>query len=381
MSVNVRIELDQDSQRPWYTNYETVKGSVVLTLKSCAEVSSVTVRLFGLSTTSLTRIDDNGQKFTDHVQETCLLLDNEAQLFPPSEQGFNEKYSLRAGIHNWPFEFEIPSCANNGGVRASMPPSLSDMDPDVASIKYSLKAMVNHSSPFRMISAGNLHHTSFVMPIVILPSDGTTLDLLPTYGISHAQNSRVSSNSRTMSGLLSRLVNTIAHDRVPICSGVGIFTIKSELLLTPDLPFSCTIEADAPFSENLVVSRLSIGLLAKTHIRARNIEETDEKVTMLFERDGLHLGKGNLTSQLQKEKFVIPDSTPPTFSAANLKREYRLLVKLKWTHQPASALTHKTFLSKKVWVRSGIYALPNYETGEIERASRLFPQSKGYYAS
>lgn len=338
------------------------------------------IRLFGLSTTSLTRIDDNGQKFTDQVKETCMVLDKEAQLFPPSEPGYNEKYSLRAGTHSWPFELEIPSCSNSMGLRA-IPPSLSDVDPDIASVKYNLKATVNHASSFRMIGGGTTNNTSFMMPIVFLPSDGTALDLLPTYGISYSHRSRVSSSSKTMSGLLSRLVNTIAHDRIPICQGVGTFTVKSELLLTPDLPFSCNVEADAPLNENLVVSRLSIALLARTHIRAKNIEEIDEKVIMLFEKDGLELGKGSLTDQLQKEKLVVPDSTPPTFSAANLRREYRLVVKLKWTHQPVSALTHKTVLSKKVWVRSGIYALPNYETGEIERASRHFPQSKSYRAS
>lgn len=370
------IRLEVEDVKSWYSSNDTIRGRVHLDLRTSIELTGISVSLVGMCQVALTRIDDVGQKFLDHAEETVLFLKMRQQVFPPPGQDMAPKYALRAGAHVWPFEFEFPWLVP--GTDYKLPPSISDLDPDVALIRYFLKAETD-CSPLTTLKFPSIGSACF--PIVLLSSDDQKeLESVPTYGVFQAQQSRVQSSSRTVGGLISRLVSTLAHDRSALCSNIAIFEISSELLLTPGLKFNLNINAKALKSdERICIYAVRVELVSRSYIRVKNLEQTKDDAVVLLDCSNLKLRTGDLLAQLKTSSLKIPDKVAPSFESRNLKRAYRLDVKIKWSHRPSSILVHKAQAGRLVWVRSGMYASPSYDTGEIVRPNREFPQAKWYY--
>lgn len=369
--MSLKIELKDEQS--WYSSYDTLQGKLDLDLKLSVEIARVTVSLIGLCRVNLTRVDDVGQKFLDHVEDEVYFLNLKSQVFPPAGQDMCSKYSLRTGSHSWPFQFEFPWLVPGSDYK--LPPSISDLDPEVASIQYYLKAEVERPPGIKHPILYSIRK-----PIIFLSNDDQKeLDSVSTYGVFQAQSSRVQSSSRSVGGLISRLVSTLVHDRSAICSNVATFEIKSDLLLTPNLKTSIGIAAKAlKPDERVTVSALRIELVSRTYLRAKNLEKIEDNCIVLFDKQNVKLGTGDLLAQSDFRSLIVPDSVPPSFEFPNMKRAYRLDVKIKWSHEPSSALVHKAQAGRLVWVRSGIFASPSYDTGEIIRPNRGFPQAKWY---
>ncbi|KNC23902.1 hypothetical protein FF38_04036, partial [Lucilia cuprina] len=237
--MSFRIELAPNSTE-WYTSNDKIKGQVILDSKTTVEILKIDITLRGITQVSLTRVDDKGQKFTDHVDETIVLLNKNVRLFPPADHVHADKYSLRPGTHKWDFEFEMPLSGEEEITDKNLlPPSLSDIDPEIGFTKYSLIAEIERSSILHLgMSKSSIEH-----PIVFLPGDNIDLEACPTYGVFNAMLSRVQTNPKSVSGLLARIVTTLAHDRAQTCQGIGSFEVSTELLLTPGLKFSFNLEA------------------------------------------------------------------------------------------------------------------------------------------
>ncbi|GMM49624.1 hypothetical protein DASB73_005820 [Starmerella bacillaris] len=370
------FKLEISDERPWYTNNDVVSGNVVLELKSSVEITKIVVSLVGVCKVSLSRVDDVGQKFLDHVEENLTFLNYSTQVFPPPGQDSGSKYALRAGTHSWPFEFEFPFEAPN--TNAILPPSLSDIDPDKAYIRYYLKAEMDKSS---MAAIKNPFLNDIFTAITFLPSDDQqVLDAVPTYGVFQAQTSRVQSNTKTVGGLFSRFLSSVAHDRSPTCNNIAAFEVSSELLFTPGLEFTIAVNAlDLLNDENICVYSLRIELVSRTYLRAKNLEETKDDIIVLFDRSNLKLRAGDLLSQLDNPSIKVPENVPPSFESPNIRRVYRLDIRLKWGHRPSSQQVHKAQTGRIAWVRSGMFGSPSYETGEVIRTERSYPQAKWYY--
>lgn len=374
--MTLRIELDPD-QYPWYTNQDRVKGTGILDLKSSVELNFVKVRLYGVSRTELTRIDDVGQKFTDNVEDVSTFLYAEQQLFPPKDQKYASKYALRAGLHSWPFEFDFPAIGTSGVMLYTLPPSLSDLDPDMASIRYFLEISCERATT--TLGPSTKKSRKY---LDFLPSDDSWIDKVPTYGAKASHMGRVISNVKSVSGLFSRLISTLAHDKAPNCVDTAEFTVRTELLLTPGQKFTWLLEGTnyQHNKEKIVVVGVKVLLMIYTYVRAKNVDENVVQSIVLLDKQQQSLSvPGDLTSQMHSSTLNIPETVPPTFTSANIKRHYKLVYKIKWSHEPGSALIHKTDLVRGVCIRSGISSLPNYDTGEVYRPSRNFPQAKWYY--
>lgn len=377
--MTLRIDLDAD-QNPWYTNQDILRGTGVLDLKSSLEINYVKVSLFGVCRTELTRIDDVGQKFTDNVEDFSTFLFVEKQLFPPKDQKYASKYALRAGNHSWPFEFDFPALGTSGVMLYTLPPSLSDLDPDMAAIRYYVEISCEKASTGSSILGASIKKSRKYLDF--LPSDDSWIDKVPTYGAKSTHCGRVISNVKSVSGLFSRLISTLAHDKAPNCIDVADFTVRTELLLTPGQKFTWLLEGANYHhcKEKVTVVGVKVILMSYTNVRAKNVDENVTQSILLLDKQQLSLKvPGDLTSQMGSPVLNIPESVPPTFTNANIKRHYKLLYKIKWSHEPGSALIHKTDLFQGVCIRSGISSLPNYDTGEVYRPSRNFPQAKWYY--
>jgi len=373
MVVSLNISLD-GQRGDWYTNHDRVKGTVSVGVTSSTEVTRIKVALIGISMTHVNRVYDVGQKFLDQVEERSVVLSMTNQLFPPPDKQFGSSYCLKPDTYSWPFDFEIPM-KTTGLQKTILPPSLSDVPKDVAYIRYYLNAVVDYSVPVLRIGNNSMSAESSI-PLVFLPTDPEDIETVSTYGVLHTSKSALIPKSK-LGGLISKLRTTFAHDMASTCTNAK-FTVRMELLLTPASKFSWFLEALPAAGQEMRVLGVKVVLKSYTHVRAKNLDETVENALVLLERRDLALAPGDVTAQMGSPVLIVPSVVPPTFRGPNVQREYRIEVRVYWSHT-SSNLMHKAVARKRVWIRSGMQALPNYETGESVRPNRDYPQHKWYY--
>lgn len=122
MGHELKVEIDT-SKGAVFTNFEVIKGNVVLTTTKAVTLSFIQVKIEGIATTQLT-IDENMQINTNNnrikvINDRHTLLYDTLIVFPPEnvrKVSLSKQYTLTAGTYSYPFEFRIPldsNCASN----------------------------------------------------------------------------------------------------------------------------------------------------------------------------------------------------------------------------------------------------------------------------
>lgn len=198
MPSEIRVEVDQSTNNGAFTNYDIIQGRVLLVVTDSISLTSIQVKLEGVSKTELLVSLENGKKVDKKiVQDTHKVLYETAVVFPPEnvrKVSQAKDFTLTAGNYSYPFSFTIPlnnSCSKILGVTNmilfnkksfdvvlnnnklnddslyhstnQLPPSFTK-DNDTASVKYFVKVTGARSSVFKV----NLRAFD---PFVFLPLD------------------------------------------------------------------------------------------------------------------------------------------------------------------------------------------------------------------
>ncbi|ODQ66405.1 hypothetical protein NADFUDRAFT_82235 [Nadsonia fulvescens var. elongata DSM 6958] len=203
-SNSVRIELDA-GQNDTFTSLDIIKGRVCFSIPSEETISSIQVKLEGISRTVLVVPKNNEVKkrqkdknATKNSIEMHRVLYQVSTVFPPKDirnVNTSQKYTLKSGNYEYPFQFRIPvnsSCSNSSGssyqpsggmfesfsftngslgyvrdaknhINTSLPPSFSGLG-ELASVRYFLKVTVRRSSMLKI----NFRN---YQPFIFLPID------------------------------------------------------------------------------------------------------------------------------------------------------------------------------------------------------------------
>ncbi|KAK4236476.1 hypothetical protein C8A03DRAFT_35612 [Achaetomium macrosporum] len=120
--MSIRIILDNPPE--FYTNLDTIRGQVVLTLARDEHVGTITVKLEGESRTALGVPPENPglgiarerRSAGDTVHENHKILYKVAQVFPEENAAAAQPpFVLNRGQHHFPFQFRFPfnnACSN-----------------------------------------------------------------------------------------------------------------------------------------------------------------------------------------------------------------------------------------------------------------------------
>lgn len=124
-NCTVNIEIDRSESGGTFTNYDTITGTVKLTVTGSISLNYIQVKLEGLSRTELSiPREPNGKKERKDkvLQDIHKVLYDTMIVFPPENvrQVSNAKeFSLTPGTYNYPFKFKIPlnnSCIKLQGI-------------------------------------------------------------------------------------------------------------------------------------------------------------------------------------------------------------------------------------------------------------------------
>lgn len=376
MSATCSVKID--SSEEWFTGGEILRGTVFLNLFRQTDIRTVSVGLICELFASLTRVDDNGHKWTDSETVSSIMFEEWRQLFP-AESLTGAHYKLNSGSMELPFTFTLPT-RSNSNENHPLPPSLSDVSDDIM-IRYFLRVKVKKPNSLT---------TTCWKPVVYLPVD-PDLEFVPAFA---AKTTSVGEKQRksTVKGILDR-ISMFTQDSATTCRS-ATFVMRCETLLTPDVKFSLLLSAICKDkSGSMCVEDISVALVCRTETVVKNIDKvTEKKIPLLFQQDVnvvVSLADKDNAKLVGEYGLRLPDTIPPTFATNIIKRSYALDVRIVFRHMSSPSECWKSKLYQKIWVRSGVNsddhhdALPAYGDPHLEmrrlRPHRKFPQARRYF--
>lgn len=373
--MSVRIELDHPSGTGHvFTCLDYVSGKVILNIPSEETISSVTIKLEGISRTRLEspRLETPGERARDKRRaevEIHKFLYIVHTVFPAPAVSAAVKdnttgFTLKAGQYTYPFRIRIPInavCTNAAGsllqkvsfdipnrtvdyakqsmrhVKGTLPPSLSGIPGDIAWIKYFLKATVNRPAFYKT----NLRQYD---PFVFLPIESPRPP--PTNAEAFARRKHEFIPAQPQPA--TKKPGLFMSFRKPGPAAVGPpvpvrFTVEARLpsppILVPNepLPLRILLTKLDPFHDVVVIRSLQIMLLATTHISAHELVKDEFTELCLLSVADLRMQLGDANSppnvplevdaSMWRGKY-LPETLSPTFSTCNISRAYQLKIEI-----------------------------------------------------
>jgi hypothetical protein len=368
--MSIRIILDSPPE--FYTNLDTIRGQVVLTLARDEHVGTITVKLEGESKTALGIPPENPglgiarerRSAGDTVHENHKILYKVAQVFPEENGGAAQPpFLLNRGQHHFPFQFRFPfnnACSNSeamariGGVMGAggifgtgfrvmdgtkqlmyshvtktLPPSFTGF-PGEAEIRYYVKVTVQRPGLLRE----NWRHQMGLKFLPIEPPrpEKTNQEAYarrpyafhsksptPTPGLS--QKKRSSFFGRSTSGP-STPVNgppspTIAGPATPPSVEMSA-RLPHPAILTCNKPLPLRLIAKklVPSHAEVYLIALQIDLIGKTTVRCQNLVNTELSRWVIVARHGLSVPLSKPEDPVGTE-MVVPDTLWNSFPLPN----------------------------------------------------------------
>lgn len=350
--MSVRINLKR-GQYEYFTNFDIVQGTIDLNLNSSESVSSVVVKIEGISKSLCFTEPGSGKtRSKTPVQELHKVLYLTESVFPDDQlrkTSTASSYTLPPGKHSWPFKFQIPvnnECKNEQRIKPTLgsilqgpqgadqrhvqqilPPSMSGSEE--VWVRYFVKVTVIRPS---MLAINRREY----VPFIFLPIEAP----------------RAEPSSRSRSFFVRRQYTLASEDDQRRSSLKNFFTDKGRKdgdtialevrmpnppTLVPGLPVNMDIMGffESNFNDNqLVITKVVIYLCITTKVRAGGLKRSignrmtcfteDFNVPFVFNKD-TNLPAAIL--QLIKTKpLVVATDIAPTFSTCNVARTYELEV-------------------------------------------------------
>lgn len=111
MSIRVKLK-DNPAKTDYYTNLDIIEGEVELDLKSADTIAAVTVKIEGVTkSTCYTQPNHGKSRSRTPIVEQHKVLYLAEVVFPTQQlrqQSSAKDFTLPAGLHKWPFRFQIP---------------------------------------------------------------------------------------------------------------------------------------------------------------------------------------------------------------------------------------------------------------------------------
>ncbi|KAF8254156.1 hypothetical protein K440DRAFT_532269 [Wilcoxina mikolae CBS 423.85] len=379
--MSVRIELD-NSTRTVFTCLDYVSGKVILNLPSDDTVSSITVKMEGISRTRLEPprlevLEERPREKRRAEVEIHRLLYVVQTVFPSEaireNTTSNTGFTLKGGQYEYPFRIRIPinsSCTlgaapgtiaggllqkvsfdmskgtldyardSNRHVKGTLPPSLSGIPGDIAWIKYFLKAT---SSRPQFYKANMRQHDPFVfLPIEPPRPPPTVAETFARRKHEFITVPKTPASATKKTSFLSVFRKEVPSSSTPTIIPVR-FTIEARLpsppILVPNdpLPLRLLLTKLDPFKEVIVMRTLQVTLLANTRITAHELYKDELTQYLLLSVADLHVPFGsedappNVTLEADPSLWrdrAVPDSVSPSFTTCNIKRSYQLKIEI-----------------------------------------------------
>ncbi|TGZ77662.1 hypothetical protein EX30DRAFT_356280 [Ascodesmis nigricans] len=370
--MSVRVELDQ--QHGVFTCLDWVTGKVFMNLPTEETISAITVKMEGIVRTRLDPpvIEGTGPEMKRDKRRTETEIHRVLYLvqtvWPPEHLRENAEkgFTLKPGEYEYPFRIRIPinsSCTSGAGVgggllgkltfengnldfakeaenhiKGTLPPSLSCVPGDIATIRYFLKVTVNRPKLFKT----NLRS---IDPFVFLPLEPprppqTTREtfakrrheFIPLPSPSSPKKSIFSSMFKSSSSSSSH-----SSEKTPPI----LFTLEARLpsppiiVPTDPIPLRLLITKLAPFMDVISMRSIAVSLIAITKVRAHQWTREESEVVSIVSVADLHVPICGAETRVEEPVEVegglwrgraIPDTVPPAFVSCAVSREYKLQV-------------------------------------------------------
>ena len=290
--------------------------------------------------------------------ENHKILYKIAQVFPTLEGGVSGMaYTLRAGVHEYPFRFKIPfnnGCSDPqsqqmgpgsgfggfglGGlqqlqyrhVKKTLPPSLTGF-PGEAEIRYYVKVTVQRPSIFK-------ENRRNAIGFKFLPFEPPR-------------------ESKTSNEVYARRPYVFQPGMLGVPKKKGMFGKKpaemsgnppkgevdarlpSPAILTCNepIPLRLIMRKTVQSPENVYLMSLQVHLIGSTEVRAQDVLRTETSTWVLISLDGLAMQVGSPSDELRTETVIdsslwdtipLPNTVAPSFQTCNLTRRYEIEVKV-----------------------------------------------------
>lgn len=393
MSLKIKLDHRTSFGSNYYTNLDQISGVVELELSSSENVSTVVVKLQGLSKSTCYKDPGNG-KTRSHVpvQELHRVLYVDQVVFPSSvvqNSASATSFTLPQGRHSWPFSFRIPvnndckedvkklgalSALISGPpntlpvrhVQQILPPSM--IGSEEIWVRYYIKVTVNRPS---MLSLNHREYKPFIFlpiepPRAAQDSSSSIFFVKRMHTLSYVNDARRTKGLRSIFSERSRPQgdSLMMEMRTP-----------NPPSITPGLPMALELygSLESNINQNRVkLIRITAYLLVTTRVKAQYLKrtlasrlmcykmDTDIQFTSSPEQDGKPTLKLSLPRDL--EPLTILNDTPPTFETCNIARSYELEVVLTLANTGNSVVTKDMLsLTVPILVRSGVSAPPPQE--------------------
>ncbi|CCG82691.1 Arrestin [Taphrina deformans PYCC 5710] len=384
--MSVRINIHR-GQYEYFTNFDIVQGTVELHLNSSESVSSVVVKIEGISKSLCYTEPGSGKtRSKTPVQELHKVLYLTEPVFPDDQlrkTSTANSFTLPPGKHSWAFKFQIPvnnDCKNElrtkptigsilqgphaheqRHVQQILPPSMSGSDE--VWVRYFVKATVIRPS---MLAINRREYVPFIfLPIEAPraePSSGSrSFFVRRQYTLSLEEEGRRSSLKSFFTEKARKDGDTIALEvRMP-----------NPPTLVPGLPVNMDIMGffESNFNDNqLAITKIAVYLCITTKVRAAGLRRAignrmtcfteDFNVPFVFHKD---LNQPAAILQLIKTKpLIVATDVAPTFSTCNVARTYELEVAVTVANTRNKS-RELIVLNCPVTILSGVQAPPPQE--------------------
>ena len=156
MSIRIKLK-DNPAKTDYYTNLDMIEGEVELDLKSADTIAAVTVKIEGVTkSTCYTQPNHGKSRSRTPIVEQHKVLYLSEIVFPTQQlrqQSSAKDFTLPAGLHKWPFRFQIPI---NNDCRA---------DTKAVPARTKLGALLNERLSGTLdYSSSALHHVQQILP-------------------------------------------------------------------------------------------------------------------------------------------------------------------------------------------------------------------------
>lgn len=395
-----------DNPQKVRTNLDDVTGKVHLWLPEPGTITSVDVRLEGISATKIASSNKSKKPAEEvhkfHQQETRVWG------FHQGNANLSSHYTIAQGNYEWPFRFKIPfntSChatsklsvgylqsvmkKSNKHREAPLPPSLGGF-PDFAGVIYFVKVVVRSKDLFSK-------DPRIWQPISFLPLEAPRPPV--SGGEQYArQHYRVGEGQRGPDGKKELVPNVKVDARLP---SPGIVTCGLAL------PLKVIVERLANEGSQVFLQNLTVHLVGHTHGRvgdATEVRTVGWKVAdhqllgkpLFFAEevaDGSHdraggnsLGQAANPVELSKDDYWpahIPPDVSPSFEVCNLKRWYDIDVHvgLSLSEKASKDNVNVVPLRLPCVVYSGISPSETFIYGARKPGPQQAPDEKRYSTS
>lgn len=357
---NVRIRFE--NAPVFYTNLDFITGKVILTLNKEENVSGIVVKLEGESVTRLLRPLQRGGQMDPRMQKQAVVLENHKILYRvqtvfPDGPVVGASFTLRAGIHEYPFRFKIPintgcwdpnqqQIGPGGGFaglglsalqqstyrhnKGILPPSLTGF-PGEAEIRYYVKVTVQRPSLFK-------ENRRVAVGFKFLPIEPPR----PPLTANEIYARRPFSFQAGLAGY-SRKQSFFKKNAPPLSDTAPQGEIDARLpnpaILTCNevIPLRIILKKLNESPEQTFLMSLQVHLYGYTEVRAADVSRTEANTWVLASLSDLAIPIGSPNDKIRTESVVddtlwqnitLPNTVAPSFHTCNLTRKYELEVKV-----------------------------------------------------